>query len=143
MAIPAHPSLALRIFLLLVDISFLVYWFVTAAGLLPAESLYANYDDPVMVSWNWSFLPLDLFISATGLAGLWMARRGDARWRLMVVLSLGFTVASGANAIAFWALQRYFDMGWWAPNLVLLLGPLPFLWQLLRAPELAAHKVAS
>jgi hypothetical protein len=34
------------------------------------------------------------------------------------------------NAIAFWALRGDFDWGWWAPNLVLLIGPWPFVWGL-------------
>ncbi|MFT3928562.1 MAG: DUF5360 family protein [Myxococcales bacterium] len=123
-------SRPLRFFMLGVDLGFIVYWVITLTHVLPAEWLYAHHDDPVMVAWNWSFLPLDLFVSATGLSAVAAARRGDARWVLLAMLSLAATSASGMNAIAFWALRGDFDLGWWAPNLALLLGPLPFAWRL-------------
>jgi hypothetical protein len=121
------PSRALRGFLLLVDLGFLAYWSISALHLVPAAWLYAHYDDPVMVAWNWSFLPLDLFVSATGLSGLWLARRQNPRWPILALVSLAFTSASGLNAIAFWALRSDFDLAWWAPNVVLFLGPWPFV----------------
>lgn len=123
---PPLPG-SLRIFLLLVDLGFLAYWAITLLGLLPASWLYAHHDDPVMVAWNWSFLPLDLFVSATGLAALVLARRHDPRWFLPALVSLAFTSASGMNAIAFWALRGDLDLSWWAPNLVLLLAPWLFI----------------
>lgn len=130
----------LRVFLLSVDVGFLIYWLITLAQVLPAEWLYAHHDDPVMVAWNWSFLPLDLLVSASGLSALMAERRGDARWVLLAMLSLAATSASGMNALAFWTLRGDFDWGWWAPNLVLLLGPWPFVWRLwLRSWELGAR----
>lgn len=126
------PSRGLRVFLVVVDVGFLAYWLVSALHLLPPDALYAHHDDPVMVAWNWSFLPLDLFVSASGLSSLWLARRADRRWPLLAMLSLAFTSASGLNAIAFWALSGDFDLAWWAPNLVLMLGPWPFVVALLR-----------
>ena len=121
------PSRSLRLFLLCVDLGFIFYWLTSALRLLPAEWLYAHHDDPVMVAWNWSFLPLDLFVSATGLASLLLARRQDARWPLLALLSLAFTSASGLNAIAFWALRGDFDIAWWTPNLLLFLVPWIFI----------------
>lgn len=126
---PARP---LRLFLLCVDLGFLVYWITSASHLLPAEWLYAHHDDPVMVDWNWSFLPLDAFVSATGLGALLLAQRREPRWPLLALVSLGFTSASGLNAIAFWALRGDFDISWWTPNLVLFLGPWPFIRSLWR-----------
>ena len=90
--------------------------------------LYAHHDEPVMVAWNWSFLPLDLFVSGSGLGALALAHRGDSRWPLLAAVSLALTSASGLNAIAFWAIQRDFDLAWWTPNLVLAIGP----WLLMR-----------
>jgi hypothetical protein len=130
----------LKAFLLTVDLGFLAYWLVTASGALPASWLYARHDEPVMVAWNWSFLPLDLLVSATGLSSLVLQRRGEPRWALLATLSLAFTSASGLNAIAFWALQRDFDLSWWAPNLVLLLVPWPFLRALWRAQAATAPR---
>lgn len=129
---PLVPSFALRAFLLVVDIGFVLYWVVTSLHLLPPAWLYAHHDDAVMRAWNGSFLPLDLLASATGLSGLAAARKGDARWPLLALVSLALTSASGLNAIAFWALRHDFDIAWWLPNLVLLLGPLPLGYRIWR-----------
>ena len=126
---------SLRRFLLVVDVGFLLYWAITGLHLLPPSWLYAHHDDPVMVAWNFSFLPLDLVVSATGLGAVLLSRRGDERWAQLALLSLAFTSASGLNAIAFWALRGEFELGWWAPNLALLLGPWVFISRLLRMPN--------
>lgn len=129
------PSRALRLFLLGVDIGFILYWLTSALALLPASWLYAHHDDPVMVDWNWSFLPLDLLVSGSGLAALALAQQRNARWPLLALLSLAFTSASGLNALAFWALRADFDLAWWAPNIVLALAPWPFVRSLWRAQQ--------
>ncbi|MDB4987596.1 MAG: hypothetical protein JWN04_2774 [Myxococcaceae bacterium] len=123
-------SSSLRTFLWIVDLSFLLYWLVTGFHLLPASWLYAHHDEPAMVAWNFSFWPLDLVVSATGLSAVALWRRGRAGWAPLALLSLAFTSASGLNAVAFWALRGEFDLGWWLPNLVLLAGPWPFILQL-------------
>lgn len=133
------PPRSLRVFLLVVDVGFIAYWLVTAFQLLPAAWLYAHHDDPVMVGWNWSFLPLDVLVSATGLSSLWLARWQEPRWPLLATVSLAFTSASGLNAIAFWALRNEFDLGWWLPNVVLFIGPWPLLWRLWRGAGQLTH----
>jgi hypothetical protein len=47
-------------------------------------------------------------------------------------VSLTFTVCSGLMAVAFWTLRQDYEVGWWVPNLFLLLYPLPFLPRLVR-----------
>src|SRR4051812_16893854 len=91
----------LRAFMLIIDLGFVLYWSITMANIVPAEWLYAHHDDPMMVAWNWSFMPLDLLISATGLSAVFAAKRGDPRWTLLAMLSLATTSASGMNAIMF------------------------------------------
>jgi hypothetical protein len=129
------PSRSLRVFLLVVDCQFIVYWIASALRLVPAEWLYAHHDDPVMVAWNWSFLPLDLLVSATGLGALVVARARDTRWPLLALASLALTSASGLNAVAFWALRGDFDITWWTPNLLLLFCPWLFMHSLWRGQE--------
>jgi hypothetical protein len=114
------------------DLGFLAYWAITFLHVLPATWLFKDYDNPILQAWNWSFLPLDLAISASGLGALWLVRRGDARGLPLALVSLTFTVCSGLMAVAFWTLRRDFDPAWWVPNLFLLLYPLPFLPRLLR-----------
>jgi hypothetical protein len=125
-------SRPLRAFMLVTDLGFLAYWVVTLLHVLPAAWLFKDYDNPILQSWNVSFLPLDLVVSAVGLTALTLARRGDGRARAAALLSLSLTSASGLMAVAFWTLRRDFDPLWWAPNLVLLLAPLCFLPRLMR-----------
>jgi Family of unknown function (DUF5360) len=122
----------LRALMLLTDLGFLAYWLVTALHLLPAAWLFKDYDQPILQSWNWSFLPLDLAISASGLGALWLVRRGDGRGLPLALVSLTFTVCSGLMAVAFWTLRHDYELTWWLPNLFLLLYPLPFLPRLLK-----------
>lgn len=124
----------LRYFLLATDLGFLGYWLVTLLHLFPAAWLFQDYTNPLLVAWNWSFLPLDLLVSATGLTALMRASRGLA-WQKWALLSLTLTSSSGLNAIAFWFIRRDFDVGWWAPNVFLLVWPLFFLPRLLSTKE--------
>ncbi|WP_375772731.1 YvaD family protein [Archangium gephyra] len=110
-----------------VAVGFLAYWAVTLLHLLPEAYLFKDYHDPAIAAWNWSFLPLDLFICAAGLSSFWLRRRGHrlASQAALVMLTLSFS--SGLQAIAFWVVRRDFDWAWWTPNLFLLLYPLFFL----------------
>lgn len=120
----------LRRMMAITDGLMLLYWVVTAlaaAGLIPLSSalLYKDYHDPVMVAWNWSFLPLDLGFSLLGLAALARSRRGQ-NWQGLAIISLTLTSCAGLMAIAFWLLRGDFDLQWWLPNLALAL--LPWIW---------------
>ena len=131
-------SAGLRRALTVTDIAMLLYWSVTALAALgvlrlPPEALYKGYHDPLLVAWNWSFMPLDVAFALTGLAAVRRARAGDARWRGLAIVSLTLTMCAGGMAIGFWTLSRDFDPAWWLPNLILLLGPLAWLPGLLRA----------
>ncbi|HRI88083.1 MAG TPA: DUF5360 family protein, partial [Candidatus Hydrogenedentes bacterium] len=122
----------LRPLMLVTDIGFIVYWVITAAHVIPPQYLFKDYDNPILSAWNWSFLPLDLLVSATGLGGILLFRKGDSRWRVLTIVSLTLTSCSGLQAIAFWAIRRDFDPAWWLPNLFLLLYPLVYLPSLMR-----------
>lgn len=57
------------------DLGMLLYWSVTllmAVKILdiPGEWLFKDYHDPRAMAWNWSFFPLDLALSLTGLRAL-------------------------------------------------------------------------
>ncbi|MEN9307487.1 MAG: hypothetical protein RL173_1419 [Fibrobacterota bacterium] len=126
----------LRPFFLVVDIGFILYWVVTVFHLIPAEHLYKDYADPMASAWNWSFLPLDLAVSATGLLALHLSRRRNPLAVRLAVASLALTTASGMQAISFWAIRGDFDWVWWAPNLFLLVYPWWFLQALFQVrPE--------
>ena len=125
---------ALKPFFWFTDIAFIVYWLITALHLIPPEFLFPDYSNPILTAWNWSFLPLDLLISASGLGSLWAYNRRLEVWRSLALISLTLTMTSGLNAIAFWVIRGDFDPTWWIPNLYLLLYPFFFLPRLL-SPE--------
>jgi hypothetical protein len=125
-------SNSLRLSLSITDIVFLAYWLVSAlhlAGVLPipADWLYADADDPRVVAWNWSFLPLDLAFSLTGLTAVRCARRGSPLWKPLALISLVLTMVAGGMAVGYWTLLGEFDPLWFLPNLALLLWPVFFL----------------
>ncbi len=117
----------LRYFFLLTDWGIIAYWLITALNVLPDEYLFKDYHNPILMSWNWSFLPLDLAVSATGLYSLYLQRKSDARWQFLALISLVLTSVSGLQAVVFWTLRSDYDPSWWIPNLYLLLYPLFFI----------------
>ncbi len=129
-----------KVAFVLTDVLMLAYWATTAAMALgwlriPAELLYSGYHDRVLVAWNWSFLPLDLIFSFTGLAAVLLHRRGHAAWRDLAIISAVCTSVAGLMAISFWALQGEFDPAWWVPNALIMAWPVLFLAGLLRDAE--------
>ena len=121
----SHKKLgSLASWFLVVDISFIVYWLVSALHLIPQAWAFKDYTNPIVRAWNWSFLPLDLMISFTGITSVLLARRADRRWMAAALISLTLTFASGLLALSFWALRSEFDISWWTPNLVLMIYPL-------------------
>ncbi|CAH1208807.1 hypothetical protein PAECIP111893_02905 [Paenibacillus plantiphilus] len=125
-------SRTLRWFMIITDIGFVGYWLVTFLELLPKDYLYRDYDNELLVSWNLSFVPLDLLISFTGLLSIYFYRRQFRSWSIFAIISLVLTFCSGLQAIAFWGIRLDFDVWWWTPNLFLLLYPLFFLRRLMR-----------
>lgn len=67
---------SLRIFFLITDFGFILYWVITLLGIIPPTYLFKDYHNPILSAWNWSFLPLDLFVSITGL---WVLRPASRR----------------------------------------------------------------
>lgn len=111
----------------LVDFAFICYWAITCLQFLPPEFLYKDYKDPIMVDWNWSFFPIDMLISLSGLNSIRLYRKGSDHWIFFAIASLFLTMCSGLMAISFWIFHNDFDLGWWAPNLFLLFYPMLYL----------------
>ena len=124
---------SLNAFFLIVDVGFVLYWGAAIFDVLPADYLFKDYHDPILKAWNFSFLPLDLLVSATGLISIVLRARGHPRWVQLASVSLVLTFCSGLQAITFWALRHDFEMLWWAPNLFLMIYPLFFLPSLTEA----------
>jgi uncharacterized protein DUF5360 len=118
----------LRWHFLVFDIGFFAYWIITAFGLLPHEWAFKDYSNPVVVAWNWSFLPIDLVLSLVAAAALVADRMSAAQTaRSLAVISLSLTHASGLMALSYWAFRGEVDFSWWVPNGYLLLYPLCYV----------------
>jgi hypothetical protein len=102
----------LKAFFWLTDLGFIAYWLITALHLIPAQYLFQDYTNPILTAWNWSFLPLDLMVSASGLTALWAYKHKLELWRSFALISLVLTFSSGLNAIAFWVIRGDFDPTW-------------------------------
>jgi hypothetical protein len=123
---------ALSIAFTLTDTLFLLYWSVSGLAQarlihIPPEWMYSHYDQPMVIAWNWSFLPLDLAFSVLGFASVAAARRNLQIWRPLALLSLAFTMAAGGMAVSYWTLLGEFEPSWFLPNLALVIWPLFFL----------------
>jgi len=125
----------LRIFFWVTDLGFIVYWAITLLHIIPDSYLFKDYNNPILHAWNWSFLPLDILISITGLISLYNYKQGNPIWSKMALISLILTSCSGLQAISFWALRNDFDISWWVPNLYLLIYPLFFIPRFLKVDQ--------
>lgn len=117
----------LKPFFLITDLGFILYWLITLFHVIPDSYLFKDYNNPILLAWNWSFFPLDMFISATGLLSLYYYNKKRDIWKELCLISLILTFCSGLQAIAFWGIRMDFDITWWIPNLYLLLYPIFFI----------------
>lgn len=143
MKMPRSLALALTI----TDVMFLLYWSLSGLGQagvlhIPHDWMYVRFDDPRVVAWNWSFLPVDLAFSALGLSAVAADRRGSGLWRPLALLSLAFTMVAGGMAVSYWALLCEFNPTWLLPNLALVIWPLFFLPRLVCGAASASDAVA-
>jgi hypothetical protein len=129
------PNFFLRWNLLLTDIGFLLYWLASVLSLFPPEWLYKDHSNPILMAWNWSFVPIDLAASASGLLALWRARAGRFDWSQWALISLSLTFCAGLMAITFWSLRSDFDLAWWLPNLYLVAWPACAVYSLLKKSQ--------
>jgi len=99
---------------------------------VPVESMYADYQDPRVIAWNWSFFPLDMIFSLVGLASIRANRMGNEIWRPLAIISLTLTMTAGGMAVSYWTILGEFDLSWFLPNLLLVVWPLFYIPKLVR-----------
>ncbi len=104
-----------------------MYWLITFLHIIPPQFLFKDYHNPILVAWNWSFLPLDMLVSITGFVSLYLWVKKSALWSHLALISLVLTFCAGLQAVVFWSIRLDFDWTWWLPNLYLLIYPLFFL----------------
>ncbi|TGK43680.1 DUF5360 family protein [Leptospira andrefontaineae] len=123
----------LNLLFLITDIGFILYWSITLLHVIPKEYLFKDYENPILQAWNWSFLPLDLFISFTGFYSLLLSKQENPHWKQFAILSLTLTFTSGLQAISFWAIGNDYNISWWIPNLYLFIYPIYYIPKLIRS----------
>ena len=138
-------SRPLRYLLTLTDVLFILYWSMAALlelGVvdISQDLMYADYNNPRVVAWNWSFFPLDIIFSIVGLAAVRADAVGMPIWRPLTIISLILTMTAGGMAVSYWAILGEFDPSWFLPNLLLLIWPVFFLQKLVR--ETASFELA-
>ena len=114
-----------------IDIGFIVYWSLIVFQALPPEMMFEGYEKREVQAWNWSFFPLDILAALTGIIGQ-ITRRLNAS--VFLIISLVLTLVAGGMALAYWVVLGFYDILWWAPNLILLVFPLWPLYQFARKP---------
>lgn len=122
----------LRVFFLITDIGFILYWLITFLHIIPESYAFKDYNNPIINAWNWSFFPLDMFISLSGLSSIVLYKKNNSLWSKLALISLTLTFCSGLQAISFWFLRNDFDILWWISNLYYIIYPLFFLKGLLK-----------
>jgi Family of unknown function (DUF5360) len=141
--VPPHQSTAnamsplLAVCMSVTDVVFLAYWTMSLLEVfgvieVPPSLMYKDYDIPMVIAWNWSFFPVDVIFSMSGLCAVILARRGDRRWLPIAIISLCFTFVAGLMAIGYWVLLQEFDPSWFLPNLALVIWPLFFIPRLIH-----------
>ena len=83
----------------------LFYWcFATLVVLdliyVEPEMMYSDYKNPLIVSWNWSFFPLDMLFAIVGLLGRFSTLQPKKKETLSVV-SLSLMFCAGLIAVPF------------------------------------------
>ena len=107
------------------EVGMLCYWVfatlvVLGAVYVPPEYMYSDYQNPAVVAWNWSFLPIDVMFALLGL----IARFGNltpSRRNTLSTASLALMFCAGLMAVSFWVIRWEFDPFWWGINLWLII----------------------
>jgi len=113
-----------RKLLTITEVGMTIYWVfavIVIVGLInvPPEYMYSDYNNPIIVSWNWSFFPVDILFATLGL----FSRFGKSSLyhkQMLSTVSLSLMFCAGVMAISFWIIQGEYNPFWWGINLWLV-----------------------
>ncbi|MCL6282984.1 YvaD family protein [Ruegeria sp. 2012CJ41-6] len=117
----------MKTLLTLTEAGMLLYWALALAALagwqiIPPDQMYSDYEDPLIIAWNWSFFPLDVTFAVLGLTGRF-AISDPARKAQVGLVALTLMFCAGLMALSFWSIRLWFDPLWWGLNLWLVILP--------------------
>lgn len=107
------------------EIGMLAYWLLAGAlalGLVTIDPslMYSDYQNPLVVAWNWSFLPVDVAFALTGLAARFASPPPAIRFRLAIISAV-LMLCAGLMAVSYWTIRGEFSPAWWALNIWLII----------------------
>lgn len=112
---------------MLIDIGLLLYWILSAIKIIPDEYMFKDHDNPIINSWNWSFLPLDVVLSVSGIVASILYKRKNPLWLPLILISLSLMFSAGLMALSFWTIRSDYDITWWIANGVLVIVPIIYI----------------
>lgn len=115
----------LKVFTTVTEIAMLLYWLLAGALVLDLISvdpslMYSDYQNPLVIAWNWSFFPIDFAFAVIGLTARFGAIHGVLRLKLEVTAAV-LMMCAGLMAISYWILTGEFDLTWWSMNIWLII----------------------
>ena len=107
------------------EIAMLLYWLLAGSlvlGLISIDPslMYSDYQNPLVVAWNWSFFPIDVAFSAIGLTARFGTTAGHLKFKLEVIAAV-LMLCAGLMAVSYWTITGDFDVTWWSMNLWLII----------------------
>jgi len=106
------------------EIGMLAYWLLAGALALDLvridpSLMYSDYQNPLVVAWNWSFLPVDVAFALAGLAARFASLPHAVRVKLSIISAV-LMLCAGLMAVSYWTIRSEFSPAWWAVNLWLI-----------------------
>ena len=86
--------------------------------------MYSDYENPLVIAWNWSFFPIDIAFALIGLSARFARVSGALKFKLEIIAAV-LMLCAGLMAISFWIVTADFEPMWWGMNIwLVLLGAL-------------------
>lgn len=115
----------LKLITTITEILMVLYWVLAAALVMDfiridPSLMYSDYENPLVVAWNWSFFPIDIAFASMGLFAKYGGATGGRKFKLEISAATLMTCA-GLMAISYWIFSGDFNLTWWAVNIWLIL----------------------
>lgn len=115
----------LKLLTTVTEILMLAYWVLAGALVLGLVSIdpalmYSDYENPLVVAWNWSFFPIDVAFAVIGLSARFGTFAPQNKFKLEVAAAV-LMICAGLMAISFWTITGDFNQAWWGMNLWLII----------------------
>lgn len=107
------------------EIAMLLYWILAGALFsdlisIDPSLMYSDYENPLVIAWNWSFFPIDIAFAIIGLTARFGVRAGQLRFKLELIAGV-LMLCAGVMAVSYWTITCDFDPTWWGMNIWLII----------------------